>query len=36
VPAVRQAIRSCKRHEGVWFARGEELAALALAGDWRR
>jgi peptidoglycan/xylan/chitin deacetylase (PgdA/CDA1 family) len=36
VPAVREAIKYCKRHEGVWFARSDEIADVALQGDLRR
>jgi peptidoglycan/xylan/chitin deacetylase (PgdA/CDA1 family) len=36
VPAVREAIEYCQRHRGVWFARGAEIADVALKGDLRR
>jgi peptidoglycan/xylan/chitin deacetylase (PgdA/CDA1 family) len=36
VPAVREAINYCQRHRGAWFARGDELAAVALREDLRR
>jgi hypothetical protein len=36
IPAVRELIRCCKRHEGVWFARGDEIANVALREDSRR
>jgi peptidoglycan/xylan/chitin deacetylase (PgdA/CDA1 family) len=36
IPAVRDLIRHCKSHDGVWFARGDELARLAIEEDWRR
>ncbi|MDO8212055.1 polysaccharide deacetylase family protein [Conexibacter sp. CPCC 206217] len=36
VPAVRELIRYCKRHAGVWFARGDEIANVALREDSRR
>jgi peptidoglycan/xylan/chitin deacetylase (PgdA/CDA1 family) len=36
VPAVREAIKYCQRHRGVWFARGDEIADVALKGDLRR
>jgi len=36
IPAVRELLRDCARHEGVWFTTPDELARLALDGDWRR
>jgi peptidoglycan/xylan/chitin deacetylase (PgdA/CDA1 family) len=36
VPSVREAIQYCKRHHGVWFARGDEIADVALREDFRR
>jgi peptidoglycan/xylan/chitin deacetylase (PgdA/CDA1 family) len=36
IPAVRELIRHCKRHAGVWFARCDEIADVALRGDLRR
>ncbi|MBS1890583.1 MAG: polysaccharide deacetylase family protein [Actinobacteria bacterium] len=36
IPLVRELIRYCKRHTGVWFARGDEIADWAIAEDLRR
>ena len=36
IPAVRELIRYCARHEGVWFARSDEVARVALEQDARR
>jgi peptidoglycan/xylan/chitin deacetylase (PgdA/CDA1 family) len=36
VPSVREAIQYCKRHHGVWFARGDEGADGDRREDFRR
>jgi peptidoglycan/xylan/chitin deacetylase (PgdA/CDA1 family) len=36
LPVARDLIRYAKRHQGVWFARGCDIAQWALENDFRR